>query len=177
MTRCISFAYAAGLLAALASSKFEATAALASSVGTSTGRIVAIAILLFDFIYLTLVAACIFAVMKRGLYILESTREQPPEGLVLWEMFCRKSKPQFRHFAWNIDNYYVGVMYSVIVVISVLTFVYGLTGGWDWFIAAVFVLGALHVIPIWALLQAAKVEKACRARIQKICELGDHEQP
>jgi hypothetical protein len=162
-----SFVYVGAIFAGIASTKLEVMDILAAKLNTKPLLLVVTSILVLNLVYLTLAASCIFAILKRGYFILTHSSEDPEGVLVSWEKFVRKSNREFGDLGWNVDNYYVGVIYFLVLILSLAAFLYGLFNYSGKGVAILFVLLALHILPIWALIQTAKLNAVCRRLIDK----------
>lgn len=167
----VSFVYFAGIAAFFALSKSEVMTSIVRATGLPLGGLVAVVILLLNLVYVTLACACLFAILKRGLFILTHTSnpKTPAEQMSLhreWEVFVRDDSSmgpgRMRNIAWNIDNYYMVPLLSVIVVASVTAAIMAAMS--DSFIIRIVAaaLIMLHAIPIFILRQLSVLDRQCR---------------
>jgi len=153
-----SFVYIGALFAVLASSKLEIGEALAEKLTVSSLYLGLNAFLLLNLVYLVLSCSCLFAILKRGHFILVHYRSATDEPLVRWEKYARKSPVGFRKITWNIDNYYV-VLLLVLVFIgsgAALCLFWNDLGKDDPRLLPAILLVS-HLIPVWALCSSIKL--------------------
>jgi hypothetical protein len=166
----ISFTYFGGLIAFFALSKTAVANAIVNASGIPLGVLAALVILLLNLIYVTLASACIFAILKRGLFILRHSPRSvgSKEPLhVEWEKFVREAslmpaRHRLRSLAWNIDNYYMLPLYSLIVISSAGAASYALADGplRAEIVAAILLL--LYVIPAYMFYYTSVLNRECR---------------
>jgi hypothetical protein len=168
----VSFGYGGALVALIAAAKLEVFKDLAPSY--STEYLLATTVLLLNVLYLALVTGCLFAILKRGYFILrQCSREESEQKLHLeWEMFFRGSDDvrvtaafMNRH-AWNIDNYYLVPILVLIAVISGFASYHSWKAGTSTdahVITAVLIV--LHVIPAASLYFTHQLDVLCRQTI------------
>ncbi|MFI5819306.1 hypothetical protein ACIA8I_09205 [Streptomyces rishiriensis] len=168
----ISFVYFAGAAAFFAVSKSDVMTSIVRATGMPLVGLAAVVILLLNLVYVTLACACLFAVLKRGLFILTHTSKSPRDRAAResiywkWEEFVRsddaKGAAKMRDIAWNIDNYYMVPLFSVIVIGSVISVVVAMASGSTviQFISSVLI--ALHAIPGFILRQLVVLDRQCR---------------
>ncbi|WP_158012932.1 hypothetical protein [Streptomyces sp. Root369] len=172
----ISFVYFAGVAAFFAVSKSDVMASIVRATGVPLAGLAAVVILLLNLVYVTLACACLFAVLKRGLFILTHTSKSPSDRAAResiywkWEEFVRsddaKGAARMRDIAWNIDNYYMVPLFSVIVVASVISVVVAMESGSAIIQGVSSALIALHAIPGYILRQLAVLDRQCREILQ-----------
>ncbi|MGW2515781.1 hypothetical protein ACWC09_01870 [Streptomyces sp. NPDC001617] len=172
----ISFVYFAGVAAFFALSKSDVMTSIVKATGLPLAGLAAVVILLLNLLYVTLACACLFAVLKRGLFILRHTSMPPGEeigqGSVYrkWEEFVRDEElmgdVKLRHVAWNIDNYYMIPLFSVIVAASTIAAVIALTSSSAIIQAAASALVVMHVIPGFILKQLTVLDRECRNELR-----------
>jgi hypothetical protein len=132
MEKCFqaSFGYLAGLFAVLALSRVDYVSDLASAAHMPVRSLISVIVLLLNLFYFTVIGSCLFAVLKRGYFILALGAESVDAK---WELFTRrdrqKSARPMHALAWNIDNYYMLPIFGVLFVVSVIAGVLGLTSG------------------------------------------------
>jgi hypothetical protein len=161
-----SFVYVGALFAALASTSLEATTALAAALGTTPGAILVIVTLSANLVFLVLACSCTFAILKRGMFIIESGMEATRSHLVRWETFVRRTDRSWGDLSWNVDNYYVGILVVLVFGSSIMVGIAGskvLAGGAQ---GVTWVLLILHLVPMWMLWQVARINVACRRLVE-----------
>jgi hypothetical protein len=129
------------------------------------------ALLLLNLMYLVIACSCVFAVLKRGYFILIYGGPQEGDALPQWEAFLRVRRAKFGYIAWNIDNYYLVVLYLLGFVMSAFLLWYGVTHSKGLIRWSVIGLGFSHLIPMWALLKAGRLSEAC-AEIATVPDRG-----
>ncbi|WP_030414063.1 hypothetical protein [Streptomyces sp. NRRL S-1448] len=172
----ISFVYFAGVAAFFALSKSDVMTSIVRATGLPLAGLAAVVILLLNLVYVTLACACLFAVLKRGLFILTHTsptpgRQSARESIYWkWEEFVRDDEAmgaaEMRNFAWNIDNYYMVPLFSVIVVASIISAVIALSSNSAIIQGVAALLVISHVIPVFMLRQLAILDRRCRKILQ-----------
>ncbi len=193
----ISLGYVGTLVALAAVVKFALLTDLASLLGVSEAALLSVAILVMNVTYLTLAAACIFATLKRGYYILLHAPEDVEDKFAdhrHWEIFVRIADPppvprsffnrlvwRFNTLAWNFDNYYMLPSFLLISIISALAAVYGLnaTSGLASRVLISFAC-FFHVIPAAFLFANALLNAKCRRRAAAVrleASSGDEQPP
>ncbi len=129
------------------------------------------AILLLNLIYLIVTASCGFAIIKRGYFlILEQSKYGKDNTFVTWEIFVRASTAGFGNISWNVDNYYVILIYAISFLLSVALFIYGLSisqGIVKGIIIGIFIS---HIIPVWSIAQVGRLDKLCRLAMKNTTE-------
>jgi hypothetical protein len=151
----ISFTYFGGLVAFFALSKTSFMKAIVQTSGIRLGILVALVVMLLNLVYLTLACACLFAILKRGMFIL---RHSPPAAeskaslYVEWERFVRNgsmpsASDRLQGLAWNIDNYYMLPLFAVIIMSSAGAAWYALAGNQLKGEIAAAILIVLYAIP------------------------------
>lgn len=173
----ISFVYFAGVAAFFALSKSDVMTSIVRATGLPLAGLTAVVILLLNLVYVTLACACLFAVLKRGLFILTQTSkasgQQGPQESIhrKWEEFVRDERKmgevKMRKIAWNIDNYYMVPLFSVIVAASVISAIVAIVSGSAIIQAVASALVALHVIPGFMLKQLAVLDQECRKKMPR----------
>lgn len=166
----VSFGYFGALIAFLAAFKLEIVQAAGQAIGTGGGVVIAWAVLLLDVIYLTVAGACIYAVLKRGYFIL--IRAAVADPLRAWEVFERAAEENpirgdaVPGISWNVDNYYMAPIYILIVVISAVAAGYCLLVPNTLARAIMGVLVSLHIFPAgWTLVAAKRMDGLCRRHL------------
>lgn len=169
-----SFVYVGAVFAGIASIKLDVIDTWAIKLHTTAETLLTILILLLNLVYLILASSCIFAILKRGYFFLAHSDQQPEGPLVVWEKFVRKATGSFSTLGWNVDNYYVGVIWFFIFALSMCGFFYGILNATGTSVIVLSVLMALHGIPVWCLVQTAKLNRACRAKIAERARGSNH---
>lgn len=156
-----SIGYFAAVGASLAVVSSDALADLPKTVGMERSELLALLALAANPLYLSALLACLFATLKRGLFILRMSDDRGGTE-VKWERFVRghRSAPMSR-FAWNIDNYYAVPTAVVIAVTSIWAAWTCLTSR----STDVVVLGTagliLHSVPVYMAFHLAKLNAEC----------------
>ncbi|MGV9662768.1 hypothetical protein [Nocardia niigatensis] len=168
----VSLAYivALGTLLAFANSAMVVT--YAGLAKMPPAALVANILLLLNIVYLTLAVACLFAVLKRGLFAL-TNQAQVSETWHRWEVFVRRENdwPIAKYFpslAWNVDNYYAMPLNGLIVIMSVLAGVVCFTSHHLTAILTAATLWTLHSIPGWMSWQLRNLNIVCRQAATRI---------
>ena len=166
----ISFTYFGGLVAFFALSKTSFMKAAVQASGIRLGILVALVVMLLNVVYVTLACACLFAILKRGMFILKhSSRsgESKASLYVEWEKFVRDDSllpawHKLRPLAWNIDNYYMLPLFAVIIMSSIGAGWYALIGGSLKGEVAAAILIVLYAIPGYMFYYMAVLNRECR---------------
>jgi hypothetical protein len=160
-----SFAYIGALVAAAYSVKLDVLSETSTLIGISSSVILSSILLLANFIFLTVNLGCIFAVIKRGIFIVASAERDSASSVAEWEVFLQLKAAGLGFVAWNTDNLYLTPIVMVVVLLSFLIFGLELLSGVKRI--EVFVLTvpmALHLWPAWSLSQLLRL-MAARARL------------
>jgi hypothetical protein len=166
----ISFTYFGGLIAFFALSKTSFMKAIVQTSGIRLGILVALVVMLLNLVYLTLACACLYAILKSGMFILKHSprsAESKASLYVEWEKFVRDDSmlpawARLRPLAWNIDNYYMLPLFSVIILSSAGAGWYALAGEQLKGEIAAAILIALYVIPGYMSYYMAVLNRECR---------------
>jgi hypothetical protein len=163
----MSFGYFAALVAFLALSRTTYLADIALVSGTTTTRLLGLAVLVTNLFYLIVLTSCLFAILKRGLFILSSDRTSSEHG---WEVFARNPSTfgvwqNGGLIEWNIDNYYMFPIIFVIVAVSIFTAYLGLASGSGYVRWAAVIALTLHALPGWMLYALYKLNAECHRAI------------
>ncbi|MFF1906854.1 hypothetical protein [Kitasatospora sp. NPDC058218] len=165
----VSFVYFAGLAAFFALSKSDVMTAVVHATNLPLGGLIAVVVLLLNLVYITLACACLFAILKRGLFILKYTTSSPgsqPSVHREWEVFVRDDECmgeiKMRSIAWNIDNYYMIPLFFAIVAVSLVAAIMAATCNSTILQIAAAALVILHVIPGFILRQLSVLDHQCR---------------
>jgi hypothetical protein len=164
-----SFGYLTAMLAFLAVSNTQFIQALADTIHTSLSGLLSLVTLLLNLTYLIIACTCLFAILKRGLFII--LHAQNSAGAA-WEKFVREpvmpmSNGRFKALTWNIDNYYMAPLLVLIFSVSVGAGIIGVFSK-DSHIGYRILAGLLlllHIIPLYMLWGLAKMNTVCRASI------------
>jgi hypothetical protein len=176
----ISLFYFAGLGAFVALSKSDVMTAAAKFSGIPLVGLLSLGVLLLNLVYLILAIACLFAVLKRGLFILEhtvdrrsqdSSSQSMPSMERAWEGFVRESlittgsPGRLRALAWNIDNYYMVPLFVIILGASTVSAIVAFALD-SWLVRAMAaVLIILYVVPGFMAMQLEALNHECRVRL------------
>jgi hypothetical protein len=166
----ISFTYFAGLVAFFALSKTGFMKAVVQVSGLHLGILVALVVLVLNLVYVTLACACLFAILKRGMFILKHGLRLGDSRVSLyieWEKFVRDDSlmpvsPRLRSLAWNIDNYYMLPLFGLIMASSVGAVWYVQADGTTEAKIIGAVLAFLYVIPAYMLYYMGVLNRECR---------------
>lgn len=174
-----SFVYVGALFATIAGTNLDFIQAVAKQLNSTPAAITGLAIVILNLIYLIVACSNGFAVLKRGYFIiLNHGNLKQNVVLIEWERFIRQKTASFGNIGWNVDNYYVVAIYVVAFTISVFFTIFGLmyTGGFLW---SLFTVAAIaHLVPVWALIQLAKLNSVCRKSLfNPETKDGDKDQP
>jgi hypothetical protein len=169
----VSFFYTAALVAYALGLRAELVKQIATATNLD-GRVVLVLILLIsNFVYLTISLSCSFAVIKRGLFILQFESREPDNVLAEWERYIRIGPSRFGFISWNIDNLYVGVVMALVFLLSFSGLVFALTILCSqsampyrdlqlWLCSAAI---ALHAVPLWAMAHLLRIMSVHRQRL------------
>lgn len=166
----ISFTYFAGLVAFFALSKTSFMKAVVQASSLHLGILVALVVLVLNLVYVTLACACLFAILKRGMFILKHGLRPGDSGVSLymeWEKFVRDDSlmpvsPRLRSLAWNIDNYYMLPLFGLIIASSVGAVWYVQADGTTEAKIIAAILAFLYVIPGYMLYYMGVLNRECR---------------
>jgi hypothetical protein len=173
----VSFGYAGALVALGASVKFDVLDGLEHATSLDKGVLLAGAVLVVNNVYLTLAVACLFAILKRGYFILATTASTTDRVRSVhrdWEIYVRSTgnrlfgSASLNKLAWNVDNYYMLPLFLFIEIASVVCTAY--TWRVDcpaWVRAAILALLVMNiVIPGAAAWATYRLDTLCRENIQ-----------
>jgi hypothetical protein len=122
----------------------------------------------FNVLYLTFASSCLYAVLKRGYFILRCPWGADPI-LQAWEIQLRSPAPKVDRVTWNVDNYYMVVFFVMILTTSFIavasvfrdgsvdTFAKGVTG----------LMALLHAIPLAACVRSIGLSRRIRLLSRK----------
>ena len=160
-----SFIYIGIVFATLAGANLDFMSAIASQLGSTAGLITISAILLLNLTYLTLSTACMFAILKRGYFILAHASDKS-DALIRWEVFMRVRPKQFGTVGWNIDNGFLALIFVFTLGASLTLGIFGFihSNGMTSSLLVGGLLG-LHLVPMLAAWQVLKLHKACQQSI------------
>jgi hypothetical protein len=117
-----SFAYIGALVAAVFSINLSTTQSISSFLSINQYILFSFVILLANFIFLTVNIGCIFAVVKRGIFIVASFEQRASNPEVEWETFLRTKAGRLGWLAWNTDNFYLVPIVLVVAGLSLAIF-------------------------------------------------------
>jgi hypothetical protein len=169
-THQVSFGYVGVLVALAAATKLDVGDAVAKDLGLGLGPLVCVAILTINAVYLSLTAGTLFAVVKRGMFLV--LRDHSHGGHRSWESFLRAKPAQAgmpSKVGWNLDNYYMIPLVVLIFVISGIAVFIGLkdaAGTGDW--VAVGVGAIIQLIPILMFIEAIRLADAVTRSIRRV---------
>src|SRR5689334_17751380 len=147
-----SFGYLTALAAVLAASSSQYVASTASALRTTPAVLVSETVLLLNLFYFTLVSGCLFAVIKRGFFILQTRQGTVDER---WERFSRFSPVEdnarwtggIGRLAWNIDNLYLLPLFGLLAGCSIAASCLSLDRSSGWPLVLATTLTALYAVP------------------------------
>lgn len=122
-----SFVYVGAVFAAVATLNVSTITKIFGMPDNQLILFIVPALLLLNFLYLVVASSCLFAILKRGYFILANGQSLEKDGVteVAWEKFVRqgtdKQTQQFGSISWNIDNYYTVVVCLLIAALSVVS--------------------------------------------------------
>ena len=164
-----SFVYIAALFATIAGGNADIIKEIASILGSNTLTITIAAILLLNLIYLIVTASCGFAIIKRGCFlILEQNNFGKDNTFITWEIFVRTGVGGFGNISWNVDNYYVILIYAISLLLSVGLFIYDFSISQGIVKGIIVGIFTLHIIPIWSIAQIGRLDKMCRLAMKNV---------
>jgi hypothetical protein len=161
-----SFVYVGAIFATLATTNFNGSEIIAGMLGVSSYLVLIGSVLIANVVFLVLACSCTFAILKRGMFILQRPSRIGHSSLTQWERFVRRSTTDWDTLSWNVDNYYVGVLITTVLAMSVLAGVIGFrrtVGVERWIVGG---LSFLHVLPVCMLILVARVDRACRRELR-----------
>lgn len=168
----VSFGYLGALVALVAASGLSIGSEVASQLGLSTTAVFCCCVLVLNACYLALASGMLFATVKRGIYLVVASDTR--DGHHAWEFFLRRSSGSpfpgrwWGHIAWNLDNFYMAPLFALIVLVSVIAGVVGLSdssGSRDF--AVVSMAAGIHLVPFVMLLATVKMTKHLEARLEE----------
>lgn len=179
----VSFGYIGALIAIVATVKLDALDALARQLGMTTGLVVSVLILAMNGLYLTIAIACLFAILKRGYFILDNAPSATTAESDLhskWETYVRSySKDLFalrplNHVAWNLDNYFMLPIFVLIMLVSVAAAFYPwVVESCLWFRLATLILLLANLTVLgFGTAATGRLDRLCRDELEK--PTGDH---
>src|ERR1700733_1434304 len=166
----ISFTYFGGLVAFFALSKTDFMKAVVQASGIRLGILTALVILLLNLVYVTVACACLFAILKRGLFILKHSPRSSDSKASLyieWERFVRDDSlmptwHKLRPLAWNIDNYYMLPLFAIILMSSAGAGWYAIGDGVIKAKLSAIILIAFYAVPVYMFYYMAMLNNECR---------------
>ncbi|MBE9582557.1 MAG: hypothetical protein IMF18_13210 [Proteobacteria bacterium] len=169
MEKAFQFAYIyiGSAFAILAGGKLDVFKGLAAAAGSGTDVIMVLGLLVLNLAYLILASSCLFAVLKRGYFILIQGERSCGSPVLEWERFVRIPATLPRRIDWNVDNYFMGVLYGLVWASSLALLVYAVQnshGGMRWCAIG---LGLLYCIPMWNTLNTVRLNGICRDEVLK----------
>jgi hypothetical protein len=177
----VSFAYFAAVFAFLVLSESDTLLQLSVAIHGRVRDLIALAILAFNLTYTVIAFACLYAVLKRGLFILRDFAT-PTNSFNAWERFLRSPahappRSWIRALTWNMDNYYMIPLFVAIPLVSVLAFTVAIlspsVGVWVLAVA----LMSIHLLPGAMLWNIWKLSRECSALAEKQLVRGDQHIP
>jgi hypothetical protein len=168
-----SFGYLTAMLAFLAISNTQFIQALAQFIHTSLPVLLSLVILLLNLTYLIIACTCLFAILKRGLFIILNAQSSAGAA---WEKFVRESDLmpisnwRVKALTWNIDNYYMAPLLVLIFLVSTSAGYIGVFSKGSDVVYRILagLLFFLHVIPAYMLWALAKMNSVCRLSIHRM---------
>ena len=119
----ITFGYLGSAAALTAGVAIDDVRALIAQNGLEIGSLWAVALLVLNVLYLTAAGGCLFAILKRGYFILTQSNASSTDAR--WERFLRTQAYSvfgskfLDRIAWNFDNFYMAPVLFAIGVSSV----------------------------------------------------------
>ena len=163
----ITFGYLGSAAALTAGVAVDDIRALLTEAGVEIGPLWAVILLVLNVMYLTAAGGCLFAVLKRGYFILIHSAASSTNAR--WERFLRtQTYPVFGlkvldRIAWNFDNFYMAPVLFAIGLSSVGASAYAWNAGSDprvrWAVAGLLLL---HALPVAIFLAISRLDYACR---------------
>jgi hypothetical protein len=179
----VTFGYIAVLAGLVAAFSFDIYPALAAQWGFSQAFVFSLLVLVSSTIYLATAWSCLFAVLKRGYYIMVSSEREPETDGIggLWELFVRdyrdfnlaRNKPNSRRvsrFVWNFDNYYMVPIHGVVGLAALCSGVVAVVeaGSPLRTLSTVIVALVLVLIPGVAGSALRKMDRLCRDEVEAL---------
>jgi hypothetical protein len=166
----VSFGYFAAIAAFLAVSRADFVERLAGSINVSAADLVATVLLFSNAIYLATVLACLFAILKRGLFIILNDPAQSSVYAV-WERYLREvdaSAIRWRPpaIAWNIDNYYMLPALLLVTAGSAWGAVQAASSETTSVQVVAWVGILAHALPVTLLWFLWRIDSACRTALE-----------
>ncbi|PKL48544.1 MAG: hypothetical protein CVV39_04250 [Planctomycetes bacterium HGW-Planctomycetes-1] len=164
-----SFVYIGALFAIIAGAKLEIIKEIANIFFDCNVRLVIVlSALILNFAYLMLSSSCLFAMVKRAYFILNTNTNN--SVVKNWEIFTRKSKNGFGIIRWNIDNYFFVVILLVALTSSIVLFCIGFNGSNYNIKATLICILMFYAFPIWCLIEGQRLNNECHKIIKEIEE-------
>jgi hypothetical protein len=164
-----SFGYLTALAAVLTTSSSSYVQTAAETMGTTPAVLISETVLVLNLFYFTLVGGCLFAVLKRGLFILETGNEGTS---VCWETFSRLQRSRGKlwanaagRVAWNIDNLYMVPLFAVLAAGSLAASAIAIDRASAWPLALAFALIVLHAVPGAMLFYVFALNRECQVAV------------
>jgi len=166
----VSYGYVTGIAVFLALSKSDLIGEVSSSLKIRIFDLVALTVLLLNVVYLILACAFLFAILKRGLFILLMGYRTGGSIYPAWEAFVRglgtvKTSRIFGVISWNIDNYYMLPIYVFIVAGSVIAFVYAIDSPRIEVRVVSIILALFHTLPVIMLWYIRRMTNECKVAL------------
>lgn len=123
-----SFIYLGAIFASIAGTNLGLYNILSSNLNVPKSALLLLAILALNFIYLILSLSCSFAILKRGLFILQKRKKDSTHENILidWEEFVRFKRFNLSTVTWNLDNFYVIILISICYLFSFYLIIWGI---------------------------------------------------
>lgn len=168
-----SYVYIGAAFAVAAGSKMNVLQGLAGTVGVNKEGIQILALLLLNLVYLTLASACLFAVLKRGYFILTWQDQLTGHMIFEWELFVRRPARRPCLLDWNVDNYFMVLLVGLVWLCSFILTRQAFRCGQAQTIRYARRLLLLHVIPAWNTLNAIRLDCMCRQEVARKAASGE----
>lgn len=163
-----SFGYFAVLVAAFALGNSSYTTQLATYIGIKIQDLLVIFFLLTNLFYLIVLPSCLFAILKRGLFILSNDQRGADYD---WEIFARDPSrftavawDKENWLAWNIDNFFMMPAFFVIVMLSIIGILIGIKSD-VWYVRLI--TAGIFILPVWVIVYLWKLNSECQRLAHK----------
>jgi hypothetical protein len=134
-----------------------------------------VVVLLLNVLYLSIAIACLFAILKRGLFLIEHDEMDDHRT---WETFVRgglqtaENVRPISNLSWNVDNYYMLPMFALVLVSSGVSAYITISAGSVASIIGI-ALVVCHAVPIWMLTATGRVNRLARERSVSLPKHGN----
>lgn len=157
-----AFVYIGVLFAVMAGTKLEVLKGMAELLKTKPDIVLSIVLLTLNLTYLTLATSSLYAILKRGYFILSSTELLHDTPLSEWEHFVRVPRNKPKYLDWNVDNYFMTILYLLIWAGSIVLSIYGISNSQDTAYILMICVVLLHLFPLWCGIHTIRLNHECR---------------